>query len=472
MWSFPARFLVQFFENHGMLGLTRRPAWQTIVGSSRVYVEAICARLGERLHLGSPVIRVRRTRDGLVDVTAAGRAPERFDDVVLACHSDQALAMLADPTAAERAVLGAIRYHESELVLHSDERLLPRRRAARASWNAHLVDPAPAAPTLTYDLRRLQGLETSLPILATLNLGERVDPATVHARLRFAHPVFTPRRSRPSAATARSAASIASTSRGPTGRGASTRTVWPARTGSRPPSAPALTTTCDSRHDGVGPLHRHRAPPPLRRPASRVPAPGRVRLPGPGRAADPPRRPARSPQAGVVRLRRRDLLGGPGEPRDVRAALGELIAARTGRDAPDGPVRVLTHPRTLGTCFNPVSFYYLFDADERLDTVGRRGHQHAVGRAPCLRAARRRQEVLRGAHPKALHVSPFLAMERRHEWAVGAPGRTLSVHIEDRRLDGGVDFDASLSLRREELTPRSLRAFVARHPGGTLRVLA
>ena len=192
MWSFPARFLVQFFENHGMLGLTRRPAWQTIIGSSRVYVEAICARLGERLHLDSPVIRVHRTRDGLVDVTAAGRSPERFDEVVLACHSDQALAMLVDPTASERAVLAAIRYHQSELILHSDERLLPRRHAARASWNAHLVEPAPAAPTLTYDLRRLQGLDTSLPILATLNLGERVDPAKVHTRFRFAHPVYSP----------------------------------------------------------------------------------------------------------------------------------------------------------------------------------------------------------------------------------------------------------------------------------------
>ena len=192
MWAFPARFLVQFFANHGMLSFTGRPTWQTVVGSSRAYVEAICARLGERLRLGSPVIRVHRTRDGSVDVTAAGRAPERFDEVVLACHADQALGMLGEPTATERAVLGAIRFHQSELTLHSDERLLPRRRAARASWNSHLIDPAPAGPAITYDLRRLQGLETSMPILATLNLGERIDPMTVHARLRFAHPVYTP----------------------------------------------------------------------------------------------------------------------------------------------------------------------------------------------------------------------------------------------------------------------------------------
>ena len=116
----------------------------------------------------------------------------RFDEVVLACHADEALALLADPTPAETAVLGAIAYQRSELVLHSDDRLLPRRRAAHASWNAHLVDPAPAAPTLTYDLKRLQGLETALPVLATLNLRERIDPAKVHATFRFAHPVYTP----------------------------------------------------------------------------------------------------------------------------------------------------------------------------------------------------------------------------------------------------------------------------------------
>jgi predicted NAD/FAD-binding protein len=192
MWSFPARFLVQFFANHGMLSLTGRPAWRTIVGSSRAYVEAICARLGNRLRLGAPVIRVRRTRDGAVDVVAAGRGSERFDEVVLACHADQALEVLGDPAPAEREVLGAIRHQVSELVLHSDERLLPRRRAARASWNAHLVRPAPAGPTVTYDLRRLQGLETALPILATLNLADRIDPTLVHAAFRFAHPVYTP----------------------------------------------------------------------------------------------------------------------------------------------------------------------------------------------------------------------------------------------------------------------------------------
>jgi predicted NAD/FAD-binding protein len=192
MWTFPARFLLEFFANHGMLRLTGRPTWHTIVGGSRAYVDAIRARLGARTRLSSRVARVRRMGDGAVEVSVAGRSPMRFDEVVLACHADEALALLADPTPDETAVLGAIAYLPSELVLHSDERLLPRRRAARASWNAHLVDPAPAAPTVTYDLGRLQGLQSSLPVLATLNLRERIDPAKVHATFRFAHPVYTP----------------------------------------------------------------------------------------------------------------------------------------------------------------------------------------------------------------------------------------------------------------------------------------
>ena len=105
-----------------MLRATGRPTWQTIVGGSRAYVEAICARLGDRTRFSSPVASVRRTGDGAVDVTVAGRARMRFDEVVLACHADEALALLADPTPAETAVLGAIAYQRSVLVLHIENR--------------------------------------------------------------------------------------------------------------------------------------------------------------------------------------------------------------------------------------------------------------------------------------------------------------------------------------------------------------
>ncbi|HEU4974185.1 MAG TPA: FAD-dependent oxidoreductase [Baekduia sp.] len=190
LWDFPARFLAQFFDHHGMLGFRDRPTWRTVVGGSRTYVEAITARLGDRVRLATPIEAVVRTGDGVLVVPSHGQH-ERFDEVILACHSDQALDLLADPTRAERDVLGAIRYLPSRLQLHSDRRLLPRRRAAWASWNYHLLDTPPAAPTVTYHLNRLQGVRADRELLATLNLPERVDPATVHADVEVAHPVFS-----------------------------------------------------------------------------------------------------------------------------------------------------------------------------------------------------------------------------------------------------------------------------------------
>ena len=149
MWTFPARFLVEFFANHGMLRVPRPPDLATVVGGSRALRGSdLCAPRRPRKRLSSPVDLGAPHRRGAVDVTVAGRAPMRFDEVVLACHADQALALLADPTPAERAVLGAIAYLPSRAACCTPTtRLLPRRRAAWASWNYHLLDPAPAAPT-------------------------------------------------------------------------------------------------------------------------------------------------------------------------------------------------------------------------------------------------------------------------------------------------------------------------------------
>lgn len=191
MWSFPARFLVQFFANHGMLSFFNRPKWMTIVGGSRRYIDSICAGLGDRLLLGTAAYAVKRVSAG-VEVSAVGRPPEHFDDVILACHSDQALAILADPTPAEVEVLGAFYYQRSELALHSDDRLLPRRPAARASWNCHLFEQPLGGPAVTYDLRRLQGLRTSAPVLASLNVTSRIDPARIFGIFQMTHPIFTP----------------------------------------------------------------------------------------------------------------------------------------------------------------------------------------------------------------------------------------------------------------------------------------
>src|SRR5262249_34287083 len=137
MWAFPARFLVEFFDNHGMLGFRERPAWRTIVGGSRTYVEALVRPWRPRPRLSTPVRAIHRSADH-VTVTPAGGEPERFDEVILAAHSDQALRMLADASDREHEILGAIPYQPNEAVLHTDARLLPRRRRAWASWNYHL----------------------------------------------------------------------------------------------------------------------------------------------------------------------------------------------------------------------------------------------------------------------------------------------------------------------------------------------
>jgi predicted NAD/FAD-binding protein len=188
--SLPARFLLEFFDNHGMLALRDRPRWRTIQGGSQRYVEAIVAPLRDRLRAGTPVAAIRRA-DGHVEITPRGGTPERFDAVVLATHSDQALALLADATDREHELLGAIPYQPNEAVLHTDTRLLPRRRRAWASWNYHLLDAPMGRSTVTYHMNRLQSLRADREFCVTLNRTEAIDPDRVIGRYAYAHPVFT-----------------------------------------------------------------------------------------------------------------------------------------------------------------------------------------------------------------------------------------------------------------------------------------
>jgi predicted NAD/FAD-binding protein len=191
MWSFPATFLARFFHNHGMLALHNRPRWRTVTGGSRVYVEAITRGLADRLRLGAPVQSLSRGSDE-VALTVRDGQPESFDHVVIATHSDQALALLADPTESEREVLGAIPYQQNEAVLHTDRSLLPKRRRAWASWNYHLLEESSGTTAVTYHLNRLQALSGDHEFCVTLNLSDRVDPAKVLETIGYAHPVYTP----------------------------------------------------------------------------------------------------------------------------------------------------------------------------------------------------------------------------------------------------------------------------------------
>jgi uncharacterized protein len=190
MWTFPARFLVEFFHNHGMLGLRDRPQWRTVRGGSARYVEALTRPFGDRLRLSTPVLAIHRAPDHVLVKPRGGEA-ERFDEVVLATHSDQALAMLADATDREHELLGAIPYQPNEAVLHTDARMLPRRRRAWASWNYHLLAEPPGKTTVTYHMNRLQALSTDTQFCVTLNRTEAIDPAKVIRRIPYAHPVYT-----------------------------------------------------------------------------------------------------------------------------------------------------------------------------------------------------------------------------------------------------------------------------------------
>jgi predicted NAD/FAD-binding protein len=193
MWTFPARFLVEFFDNHGMLGFRDRPRWRTVVGGSREYVRALVAGWGDSvLRLGSPVAEVRRYEEYATVRVLGSSESEAFDAVVLATHSDQALALLGeDASSTEREILGAVPYQRNEAVLHTDERLLPRRRRAWASWNYHVGPVAPGLPTVTYHMNRLQSLQADREFCVTLNHTQAIDPEKIIRVIEYAHPVFT-----------------------------------------------------------------------------------------------------------------------------------------------------------------------------------------------------------------------------------------------------------------------------------------
>jgi predicted NAD/FAD-binding protein len=195
MHAFPVRFMAEFFANHGMLGFRDRPRWSTVAGGSARYVDALIAPFRERVRLRTPVRAIARHLDR-VEVTSGGEhaapATETFEHVVIATHSDQALALLSDPSPRERALLGAIPYQRNEAVLHTDSTLLPRRTPARAAWNFHLLREPKPLSTVTYYMNHLQRLHADRDFCVTLNRTEAIDPAKIIRTIPYAHPVYTP----------------------------------------------------------------------------------------------------------------------------------------------------------------------------------------------------------------------------------------------------------------------------------------
>jgi predicted NAD/FAD-binding protein len=187
--SMPAKFFIRFFRNHGLLNVTDRPLWRVITGGSFRYVQKLTASFADRIHLSSPVQWIRRHPDG---VTLGVRGQTlKFDRVVIATHSDQALRLLADASAAEQMVLGAIPYRANEAVLHTDTSVLPKRRLAWAAWNYHLGADAEQPAAVTYYMNLLQSIPHTTPFCVTLNATSQIDPAKVLDRFIYHHPVYT-----------------------------------------------------------------------------------------------------------------------------------------------------------------------------------------------------------------------------------------------------------------------------------------
>ena len=186
----PLQFLVRFFDNHGLLQLKDRPTWRVIKGGSREYVKRLVAGHRDRIRLDTPVRRVIRHSTG-VEIVTDQHGSEWYDAVFLACHSDQALAMIEKPTRAERDVLGPIRYQDNEAVLHTDASILPKRRRAWAAWNYHIPKDPYRQVAVTYNMNMLQGLDCEEQYCVTLNNDREIDPAKVIRRIQYQHPVFS-----------------------------------------------------------------------------------------------------------------------------------------------------------------------------------------------------------------------------------------------------------------------------------------
>lgn len=186
----PFHFLVRFFDNHGLLQLRDRPVWRVIKGGSREYVKKLVAGHRDRIRLMCPVRRIIRHASG-VEVVSGDGGREWYDAVFVAAHSDQALAMLDSPSRAEEEVLGAIAYQENEATLHTDQRLMPRRRLAWAAWNYHLPADTRKHVSVTYNMNILQSIDSRTQYLVTLNNDQDIDEDKVLHRVRYDHPVYT-----------------------------------------------------------------------------------------------------------------------------------------------------------------------------------------------------------------------------------------------------------------------------------------
>ena len=191
MMDFPLKFFLKFFNNHGMLSVDDRPQWRVISGGSRSYIEPITKRFKQNIHLNTPVRSVARSNDSVKIITQSGEE-YNFDQVIFACHSDQALSLLTDASQHEDEILSAIPYQMNDVVLHTDEKLMPKKKLAWAAWNYHIPQRHTEHAMVTYNMNILQNFDDAPEtILVTLNRSQEIDPNKIIKQYKYAHPVFT-----------------------------------------------------------------------------------------------------------------------------------------------------------------------------------------------------------------------------------------------------------------------------------------
>ena len=437
--DYPARYLFSFLEHHGMLGIFGSPSWRTVTGGSHAYVQPLARHLDE-VRLGTKVTSVLETTAG-VEVTDGNGTVTTYDAVVLAAHPGQALAMLAEPTSVQRDVLGAMPYSPNTALLHTDASLLPRTTNTWASWNfrrpsldSRAAHNSPdTGVTVTYDLTRLQRLDTETHYLVTLGGEHLVDPATVIDRMEYEHPLYNP-------------ASVAAQARLPeietprlafagayhgwgfhedgarSGLAAAERLggSWPVAAGTAPVTRGARlfdTTIAHTRRKPFKRTFTHRSHTWL---------------------VDLDNLPDHGALGGIKgRFEARDHLGDP--EATLRANLDAFLELH----GVARPARVLmaAQARAFGFCFNPISVFWCFDEAGRQSGVvvevhNTYGDRHAYLVHPDAQG--------RATTDKAMYVSPFHGTDGTYDLAVPVPGDRLAVAVTLHSDEGAV-FSASLA---------------------------
>jgi predicted NAD/FAD-binding protein len=444
--EYPARYLFEFLHHHRMLRIFGSPTWRTVVGGSRQYVDRVAADLDD-VRVGTKVTSVRDTGH-VVEITDGNGAVTSVDAVVIATHPDQALAMLAEPTSAQRKVLSSIPYSPNTALLHTDASLLPQAPGVRASWNFHRARTGNGV-TVTYDLTRLQRLDTDTRYLVTLGGDDLVDPGSVIDRMEYAHPLYDPssvaaRHRLPSIHTDRIAFAGAYDGWGFHEDGARSGAAAAERLGfawsaAQPPRLG--TNSKDQRRfsavwsQTAGPgaggtvyrtTIRHTRRTPFRRTFTHRSHTWLVDL-------------DHLPDHGLFgRFEARDHLGSP--HRTLRQNVVRFLASQ-GVDVDGGQILMAAQPRAFGFCFNPISVFWCFDRfGEQVAVVvevhNTYGDRHAYLVHP--------DEQGRATTGKQMYVSPFHGTDGRYEIAVPPPGERLHVAVT-LHTDDDAAFSASLT---------------------------